>query len=95
MGLGLHGGGVGAVKFFAQQGAKLLVTDLRKRRELKESLEKLKEFNIKYVLGRHRKQDFINTDLIVKNPAVPNDSPFLKIAKSFPLYPQRSPFILE
>jgi len=81
MGLGLHGGGVGAVKFFAQQGAKLLVTDLRKRRELKESLEKLKELNIKYVLGKHRKQDFINTDLIVKNPAVPNDSPFLKIAK--------------
>ena len=29
MGLGLHGGGVGAAKFFHKQGAKVLVTDLK------------------------------------------------------------------
>lgn len=82
MGLGLHGGGVGAVKFFAKQNARVLVTDLRTRSELKESLSKLKEFkNIKYVLGKHRVKDFKNTDLIVKNPGVPKNSKYLKIAK--------------
>ena len=43
MGIGLHGGGLGVVKFFAKQGAKVLATDLRKEKELKESLEKIKD----------------------------------------------------
>ena len=81
MGLGLIGGGVGVAKFFAKQGTKLLVTDLRTRQELKPSLEKLKGLPIRFVLGKHRKEDFINTDLIIKNPAVPQNSPYLKIAK--------------
>lgn len=31
MGLGLHGGGVGAVEFLVRRGAKVTVTDLRTR----------------------------------------------------------------
>lgn len=82
MGLGLHGGGVGSAKFFAKAGAKVLVTDLKKQEELKESLDKLKEFkNIEYVLGQHRMEDFKNTDLIIKNPAVPNNSKHLLFAQ--------------
>jgi len=83
MGLGLIGGGVGVVKFFAKRGAKLLVTDLRTKKELKPSLEKLKGLPIKFVLGKHRKEDFINADLIVKNPGVAPDSPYLKTAKKY------------
>ena len=72
MGLGLHGGGKGVVKFFAQQGAKILVTDLKTKIQLKESLVKLKGYkNITYILGRHREGDFKNADLIIKNPGVP------------------------
>lgn len=81
MGLGLHGGGVGVTKFFAGQGAKILVTDLRTKKELKKSIEILKKYPIKYVLGKHRVGDFKNTDLIIKNPAVPKNSKYLKIAK--------------
>lgn len=81
MGLGLHGGGVGVAKFFAKQGTKLLVTDLKTKSELKESIQKLKGLPIKFVLGKHRKENFINTDLIIKNPGVPADSSYLKIAK--------------
>ncbi len=81
IGLGLHGGGVGTAKFFCQQGAKPLVTDLKTKSQLKESLQKLKGFPIKFVLGKHRKEDFINTDLIIKNPAVPQNSPYLKFAR--------------
>jgi len=79
MGLGLHGGGVGAAKFFVKQGAKVLVTDLKTRKELKESVKKLNR--VKFVLGKHRKEDFINADLIIRNPAVPRESKYLKIAK--------------
>ncbi|PIR72632.1 MAG: UDP-N-acetylmuramoyl-L-alanine--D-glutamate ligase [Candidatus Nealsonbacteria bacterium CG10_big_fil_rev_8_21_14_0_10_36_24] len=81
MGLGLLGGGVGVAKFFAKQGAKVLVTDLKTKRELKPSLEKLRGLPIKFILNKHRNQDFINTGLVIKNPAVKPDSPYLKIAK--------------
>lgn len=81
MGLGLHGGGVGVVKFFVEQGAKVLVTDLRTKKELRESIERLKKHPIKYVLGKHRAEDFKNADMVIKNPAVPKDSKYLKIAK--------------
>jgi len=81
MGLGLHGGGAGVAKFFCSQEAEVLVTDLKTKKELKESINKLKGLPIKYVLGKHRKEDFIGADLIIKNPDVPSDSLFLKIAK--------------
>jgi len=81
MGLGLHGGGAGVAKFFSKQGAKVLVTDLKTKKQLRESLQKLKDLPIKFVLGGHREEDFINTDLIIKNPAVPSNSPYLKIAR--------------
>ena len=41
MGLGLHGGGVGVAKFFLSQGANVLVTDLKTKTQLKESLNKI------------------------------------------------------
>ena len=81
MGLGLNGGGVGATKFFCRHGAEVLVTDLKTQEQLKESLEKLKKFKIKYVLGKHKEEDFLWADLIIKNPDVPNSSPYLEIAR--------------
>lgn len=81
MGLGLHGGGAGAAEFFAKTGAKVFVTDLRNKQQLKESIQKLKKFKIKYILGKHREDDFKNVDLIIRNPAVPDNSPYLKIAE--------------
>lgn len=84
MGLGLHGGGVGAVKFFAGMGAYVTVTDLRSKKELQPSLRKLSTFkNIRYVLGRHRAEDFKTADLIIKNPGVRPDSPFLQLARRY------------
>ena len=80
-GLGVLGGGVGVARFFAENGANVTVTDLKTRQELKESLEKLKKFNIKYVLGKHDINFFLRADLIVKNPAIPDDSPYIKAAK--------------
>ncbi len=81
MGLGLHGGGVGAAKFFCKSGAEVLVTDLKTKEELKDSLKRLKDFNINFILGEHREKDFVKADLVIKNPDVPKNSPFLKKAK--------------
>ena len=84
MGLGSYreGSGILAASFFASSGAKVTVTDLRKKEELKSQIKKLKTFkNIEYVLGRHRKDDFKCKDFIFKNPSVPKDSPYLKIAR--------------
>ena len=87
MGLGVLGGGSEATKFLAREAEEILVTDLRSKKELSKPLESLKRFkNIKYILGRHRISDFSafggrKVDLIVKNPAVPNNSPYLEIAR--------------
>ncbi len=81
MGLGLHGGGVGVAKFFCKQGADVLVTDLKTEQQLEESIKKLKNLKIKYSLGGHKESDFLQTDLIIKNPDVPNSSPYLETAR--------------
>src|SRR3989344_331519 len=80
MGLGLHGGGVGSARFFAKAGAKVTVTDLREARMLAPSLEKLKGLDIDFILGEHREENFRNADLIIKNPAVRDDSSYLATA---------------
>lgn len=81
LGLGLHGGGVGIVEFLVRNGARVLVTDLKSKDQLAPSLEKLKGLkNVEYVLGSHRPEDFIKTDLVIKNPAVPWDSQYVKLA---------------
>ncbi|MBN1797145.1 MAG: UDP-N-acetylmuramoyl-L-alanine--D-glutamate ligase [Spirochaetales bacterium] len=81
MGLGLHGGGLSSALFFARQKARVTITDLREKSVLKSSLDKLAGFPIRYVLGRHEAADFSDVDLIIKNPGVALDSPFLKIAR--------------
>lgn len=81
MGLGLHGGGVGTVKFLVAHGAKVIVTDLNTKEKLSSSLEKLKGLkNITYVLGQHRMEDFSKVDMVIKNPAAPWTDKHIKFA---------------
>ena len=82
MGLGLNQGGLGVARFLAKAGAKILITDLKTEEELGPSLEKLKDFDVKYILGRHREENFINTDMVIQNPAVSHNSKYLKIART-------------
>jgi UDP-N-acetylmuramoylalanine--D-glutamate ligase len=82
MGLGLFGGGVGAVRFLVREGAVVTVTDLRPEKDLCASVRALNGLPIAFVLEGHEETDFRNTDLIVANPAVPRSSPYLKIAES-------------
>lgn len=82
MGLGIHGGGLGVARFLATHGADVTVTDLRPADQLAEPLARLADLPMRYVLGEHRVEDFANTDLVVRNPAVPRESPLLAAARA-------------
>jgi len=83
MGLGCFGGGVGVTRFLVQRGARVTLTDLRDEQQLSDSLAQLDGLNLHAVhLGRHRAEDFQQADLVVVNPAVPDDSRFLKLARN-------------
>ncbi len=81
MGLGLFGGGVGVTRFLVRQGAQVTVTDLKSASELSESIKLLDGLPVQFVLGEHREADFKDIDMLVVNPAIPKDSPFLQIAR--------------
>lgn len=82
MGLGVHGGGLGVVKWLVARGARVTVTDLRSSEQLRTSIKQLRHLPITWVLGRHRRSDFTQAALVVKNPAVPKESPFLRAART-------------
>ncbi|MEK7077045.1 MAG: UDP-N-acetylmuramoyl-L-alanine--D-glutamate ligase [Patescibacteria group bacterium] len=88
MGLGLHGGGLEAVKYLLKNGARVLVTDKRTEKELRPSIAVLGSFvrkgaypRIRYVLGHHREKDFSSVDFVLKNAGVRPDSPYLEKAR--------------
>jgi UDP-N-acetylmuramoylalanine--D-glutamate ligase len=82
MGLGRFGGGVDAVRYAAQAGARVVVTDKATAEQLRDSMEQLRDLpNIEYHVGRHDAEDFANADVVVANPAVAPDNEFLQIAR--------------
>lgn len=82
MGLGRFGGGVDAVRFAANAGARVVVTDKATQEQLRDSLGQVSDLaDIEFHLGRHDAEDFATADMIVANPAVPPDNEFLQIAR--------------
>src|SRR5947209_1133366 len=83
MGLGVHGGGLGVVRFMARNGANVRVTDLRTADKMRTSIEALdgEGLDVEYTLGEHRETDFEWADVVVRNPAVPRESPWLELAR--------------
>lgn len=82
MGLGHFGGGVAAARWLARSGATVTVTDLADAEHLRDALAALHGESIAaFHLGGHREEDFRNIDLLVVNPAVHPDSPWLEIAR--------------
>lgn len=83
MGLGLLGGGVASARYAVAQGAaEVVVTDLRGEDVLGPSIEKLAGLPVRYVLGRHDTADFERADVVVRNPNVRRDSPYLAVARA-------------
>ncbi len=81
LGLGQNEGGVGSAKYFSEEEAEVLVTDIKTEIELSSSLEKLKAYpQIKYHLGGHKFEDIDWADIIIKNQAIKPSNPYLKHA---------------
>jgi UDP-N-acetylmuramoylalanine--D-glutamate ligase len=81
-GLGLNDGGLGMAQYFLEQGAKVTITDEKTEKELAKPIEKLSKYkNVSYHLGGHIEKDFIENDIIVRNPAIKPNNEYLKIAR--------------
>ena len=82
IGLGLLGRGVGDAQYLAECGVELIVTDLKTREQLAESIKQLESFSsIRFVLGEHRLEDFRSCDMVLKAAGVPLDSIYIAEAK--------------
>lgn len=81
MGLGLFGGGVETARYLVKLGMRVTVTDQRTAEQLAESMAALEGLEIRYVLGEHRIDDFVATDLVVANPGVAPSHPLLAAAR--------------
>lgn len=82
IGLGSRQGGVGVARYLIGQGAEVRVTDLRTADQLAPSLADLAGLPIDWTLGEHREEDVAWADIVVRNPAVPAESPWLALARS-------------
>ena len=84
MGLGVLGGGVGVSRYLVSRGAIVTVTDMRQEAELAQPLAELKGLPITLHLGGHDIDDFraSHADVVVRNPGVPYDSPYILAARA-------------
>ncbi len=80
MGLGRFGGGVGVARFLLAQGTKVTVTDRDAEDALADSVAAV-GCEATFHLGEHRPEDFVETDLVVVNPAVKPDNECLELAR--------------
>lgn len=82
MGLGLHGGGLSVARWLLKRGATVRVTDLKKKSQLAPTMARLpKTRRLTFTLGAHRHADFRWADMVVQNPGVPRESPYLVTAR--------------
>lgn len=81
IGLGRFGGGVGVTQWLCSQGAKVTVSDAASPQSLAESISALDRLDVELHIGGHIEDDFTKADLLVVNPAVPKESPLLKLAE--------------
>lgn len=82
-GLGISGGGVGTVEFLVRAGATdIRVTDTKNAHELAESVAKIEHLpGVRFFLGEHRKSDFTDVDLVIKNPRIPWRNEYIELAQ--------------
>lgn len=80
-GLGLLGGGFAAASYFLDRHDEVRITDLRSEAVLGGPLEILKQRGAVAVCQEHREEDFLWADLVIKNPAIASDNPYLAYAK--------------
>ncbi len=82
MGLGRHGGAIGAVRFLASRGAEVTVTDTASETVLRGSLDQIADLpDVRFELGGHRASAFRGAEFVVANPAIRPDDRCLRLAE--------------
>lgn len=71
--VGFGRSGVAVSRYLYKQGAKVTVTDVKQKSELKDSMKAVMDLKIDYDLGRHTSQIFHESDFIVLSPGVPQN----------------------
>ena len=88
MGLGRFGGGVGVTRYLVEQGATVLVGDMRDANGLEDSIKQLQDLlddgSVRISLGNHQASDLDGMGSMVVNPAVPKpwENQFISLARS-------------
>ncbi len=80
--VGLARTGVATALFCAARGASVTATDARAENEIAEAIASLRTAGVSLELGGHRKDSFLEQDLIVPSPGVPADAPLLQAARA-------------
>ncbi|SHJ56406.1 UDP-N-acetylmuramoyl-L-alanine--D-glutamate ligase [Tepidibacter formicigenes] len=78
--VGLAKTGISTVKKLINMGANVVVNDIKKEEQLKDIINNLKGYNVKYILGKHI-EDVTDIDLAIVSPGVPLDLPFIEKIK--------------
>ena len=79
MGLGGFGGGAAAVRFLAEHGGIVRVSDQRSTEQLEDTLAGLGDLKcVDWQLGEHQWSHFADADFVVVNPAVPPHHPIVQ-----------------
>ena len=78
--MGLARTGRECASFLARRGARVAVTDLRAEQELKQDMEALAEFPIRYFLGGEDRRCLDGVDCVVLSPGVPAENALVQEA---------------
>ncbi|MBT3199625.1 MAG: UDP-N-acetylmuramoyl-L-alanine--D-glutamate ligase [Phycisphaerales bacterium] len=81
VGLGRFGGGIGVTQWLCGQGAEVTVSDRAMAGDLTASIAQLEGLDVALHLGEHDLNDFLQADLLVVSPAIPQDIPPLQAAE--------------
>ncbi len=82
LGLGLHGGAIGTIRWLHTQGANIIVSDTKTEKQLASSVKTLQDIpGITYLFGNQDLLDLDGIDIIIRNPGVPRTAPVLQRAK--------------
>lgn len=80
-GYGLHGDGFDSAMYFLSQGDNVIVTDIRTREMLGESIDYLEAKGAVIHCGGHMTEDFLWADIVIKTPSIRLTNEFLAFSK--------------
>jgi UDP-N-acetylmuramoylalanine--D-glutamate ligase len=82
MGIGRRAGGVGVIRYALDAGAEVRVTDRGDPAAFAPVVEEFRGAPVIFTLGHHDEADFAWADVVVRNPDVRRDSPYLAVAEA-------------